>query len=87
MSKKLFTQRFAPRNTSQNNAPIVFLVGTSTAGKSTICREILQQDASAGNCRIWGTDSEFDRNLNACRELLDGNQKFDTLHELLHTAH
>ena len=52
MSKKSFTEKFPSKNTSRDNAPIVFLVGTSTAGKSTICDEILRQDDNALNCKI-----------------------------------
>ncbi|MBU6139995.1 MAG: hypothetical protein KGP29_00355 [Proteobacteria bacterium] len=83
MSKKPFTEQFPSKNPSQTNAPIVFLVGTSTAGKSTICDKILLQDAGAHTCKIWGNDSQFDRNLNACRELLSGNQKFEEVKQYL----
>jgi guanylate kinase len=30
-------------------SPIIFLLGTSTAGKSTICAEILRQDKDLEN--------------------------------------
>ena len=45
-------------------APIVFLLGTSTAGKSTICKEITNQSKGTtleGQIEIWGHDSEIDK--------------------------
>jgi hypothetical protein len=46
----------------KNLAPITFLLGTSTAGKSSICNKILEQSAGnpdlQGKVKIWGHDQE-----------------------------
>jgi adenylate kinase family enzyme len=45
----------------KDSAPIVFLLGTSTAGKSTICNEIISQSvgtSTEGKIEIWGHDQE-----------------------------
>jgi hypothetical protein len=45
-------------------APIVFLLGTSTAGKTSICKEIIRQGeeniALQGKVEVWGHDQETD---------------------------
>ncbi len=61
-----------------NNAPIIFLLGTSTAGKTTICDQILNQEKIIKNLglEVWGTDKQFDDNTVRCRDLLKDDQRF-----------
>ena len=66
-------------------APIVLLIGSSTAGKSTICNEILRQDkeleSEALGCKIWGEDLENGQILPRCEERLTGIAKFEAIKE------
>lgn len=52
----------AMSNDSANKTPIVFLLGTSTAGKTTICKEIINQSKEnpvlKDKVEIWGHDQE-----------------------------
>lgn len=59
-------------------APIIFLLGTSTAGKSTVCEEILRQDQASENLgfKIWGTDLESENDMTRCRDLLKDDDRF-----------
>ncbi len=43
------------------NAPVIFLIGPSTTGKTTICQEVLQQDQNADNLGFatWGNDQQY----------------------------
>ena len=52
-------------------APLIFLLGTSTAGKSTICDEILRQDQASENLgfETWGLDAEAENEMVRCRDL------------------
>ena len=62
-------------------APIIFLLGTSTAGKSTICEEISRQDEASENLgfETWGIDLESENDTERCRDLLKGNEKFEAI--------
>ena len=65
-------------------APIVFLLGTSTAGKSTICEEIARQDLSLPveqrlGWFVWGNDLEMEADEPRCRGYLEGNTKFQSI--------
>lgn len=59
-------------------APIIFLLGTSTAGKSTICDEILRQDQASENLgfETWGLDAEAENEMVRCRDLLKDDARF-----------
>ena len=62
-------------------APIIFLLGTSTAGKSTICEEISRQDEASENLgfETWGIDLESENDTERCQNLLKGNEKFEAI--------
>ena len=59
-------------------SPIIFLLGTSTAGKSTICDEILRQDQASENLgfETWGLDAEAENEMVRCRDLLKDDARF-----------
>jgi hypothetical protein len=59
-------------------APIIFLFGPSSIGKSTICKEIESQDKLSENLgfETWGVDSEFDNETARCREFLKHDERF-----------
>jgi hypothetical protein len=59
-------------------APIIFLLGTSTAGKSTICEEIERQDGLSEKLgfETWGVDLEFDNEVARCRKFLQDDERF-----------
>ncbi len=59
-------------------APIIFLLGTSTAGKSTICEEISRQDKASENLgfETWGMDKEGGNETLRCQNLLGDDSRF-----------
>ena len=63
----------------KTTAPIIFLLGTSTAGKSTICEEIVSKDLD--NFETWGVDKEFNNEVNRCREILKDDARFLAIEE------
>jgi hypothetical protein len=76
------------------NAPIVFLLGTSTAGKGTICAKIESQDQllpseKQTGCKVWGSDLESVEYLptflkqaeEVGMEVFKDNEKFQALKE------
>lgn len=50
------------KSSNNNSASITFLLGTPTAGKSTICNETIRQSEDDPNLRgkveAWGYDQE-----------------------------
>jgi hypothetical protein len=71
-----------------NNAPIIFLLGTSTAGKTTICDQILNQDKITKNLglEVWGYDLQFDDNTARCQDLLKDDQRFSEIEPIFHMS-
>lgn len=62
------------KNTNHQNAPIVLLLGTSTAGKSTICHELLTQNQTLPegqrlDWQVWGQDLALEEFLKKAAEI------------------
>ena len=73
------------KNKEHGKASIVLLIGPSSAGKSTICEELLKQNESLPekerlDWQVWGQDLEFDNFLKVgykqCLELFGEDERF-----------
>jgi septin family protein len=77
-----------------NNAPIIFLIGTSTSGKSTICNQVVKQDqmlpiGARLDYQSWSLDEErrkiFREKIDQANkigvELFSGEENFDKLRQ------
>lgn len=66
-----------------NNAPIIFLLGTSTAGKSTIIDEVERQSKGTkleGEIEIWGHDKEMIESYKDLGEkMFGGDERFQKI--------
>jgi hypothetical protein len=62
-------------------APLIFLLGTSTAGKGTIYKEISRQDQASENLgfETWGVDEEAENEMVRCRDLLKDDARFSAI--------
>lgn len=74
-----------PNNIDQ--APIIFLLGTSTAGKTTICKEIEKQTAQMPHLKNkiekWGHDNESEKLFNQLGvDMLQHDTRFQAISHL-----